>query len=165
MTDELTGLANRRSFFSQCKDEFKRAQRYRVPFSLLMLDIDEFKKINDTYGHDAGDQMLQCIAHTLRNKIREIDLLARLGGEEFGILLPNTKAEDASCLAERLRLAVEEQTCSAQESEMKVTVSIGITTFRDDMQNFEDVLKIADSAMYLAKNGGRNRIVFIAERK
>lgn len=159
MTDDLTGLHNRRSFFNRCREELKRVQRHPAPFSLLMLDIDHFKRINDTYGHEAGDTMLQDLAGALQRNIREIDLLARLGGEEFGILLPDTKTEDAVRLAERMRQAVEELTCTSGERNMRVTVSIGISTFRKEMQNFEDVLKNADTALYQAKSQGRNRIV------
>jgi diguanylate cyclase (GGDEF)-like protein/PAS domain S-box-containing protein len=159
MTDELTGVANRRLFFSQCAEEFKRARRYHAPFSIMILDFDGFKRINDTYGHDAGDLVLQCFASTLRANIREVDLVGRLGGDEFGVLLPNTAAKDATSLAERLRQAVENQECSIQERVMRGTVSVGVAAFGEDTQDFENMLKNADKAMYQAKDQGRNRVV------
>ncbi|MBN2387832.1 MAG: diguanylate cyclase [Anaerolineales bacterium] len=158
MTDDLTGLPNRRAFFGHCEEEFMRAQRYRVPFSLLIMDIDEFKLINDTFGHDAGDRMLQCLANTLRKNIREIDRIGRLGGEEFGVLLPNTKKEEAAHLAERLRQAVEAQHCTNGDLEMRVTVSVGVATC-EHVENLEAVVKGADRALYRAKDRGRNQVV------
>ncbi len=161
MTDELTGLTNRRSFFIQGEKEVKRALRYQTPLSMLMLALDGFKTINDTYGHDAGDQMLQCIANTIRENIREIDVVARLGGEEFSVMLPNTQAVDASKLAERLRLAVEGLYCPFQDQNMSVTMSIGVATFGNEISNLDTLLRNADTAMYQAKNQGRNRVVFL----
>jgi diguanylate cyclase (GGDEF)-like protein/PAS domain S-box-containing protein len=161
MTDELTGLTNRRSFFIQGEKEVKRAQRYQTPLSMLMLDLDGFKAINDTYGHDAGDLMLQCIANTIRENIREIDVVARLGGEEFSVMLPNTQAVDATKLAERLRLAVEGLHCPFQDQNMSVTMSIGVATFGNEISNLDTLLRNADTAMYQAKNQGRNRVVFL----
>jgi diguanylate cyclase (GGDEF)-like protein len=160
MTDELTGLFNRRSFFKRGKEEIRRSRRYHTPLSLLMIDIDNFKAVNDTYGHDAGDRMLRCVADTLQHSIRDIDLLARLGGEEFGILLPNTEAADAVKLAERLRLAVAQATCSLLEHQAGVTLSIGVTTYDQDIENIDHLLKDADTAMYRAKNLGRNQVVY-----
>jgi diguanylate cyclase (GGDEF)-like protein/PAS domain S-box-containing protein len=161
MTDELTRVANRRAFFMRGSEEIKRAQRYQTPLSLLMLDIDEFKLVNDTYGHDAGDVALKCVAKALQDNIRQIDLLARLGGEEFGILLPNTKATEAYRLAERLRAAIEKETCSSQNCIIRVTVSIGVAKLDEEMMNTDHLLKNADIAMYQAKNQGRNRVVYV----
>jgi diguanylate cyclase (GGDEF)-like protein len=160
MTDELTGLANRRSFFIRGGEEIKRAQRYQVPLSLIMLDIDEFKNINDTYGHEAGDLALQRVATTLQANIREVDALARLGGEEFGVLLPNTQSEDAIKLAERLRLAVQSESCQVQQNQkMNVTASIGVAAYSEGISDLDALLRNADVAMYQAKNQGRNRLV------
>jgi diguanylate cyclase (GGDEF)-like protein/PAS domain S-box-containing protein len=161
MADELTGLFNRRAFFKQGAEEIQRSQRYHSPLSLLMMDIDRFKTINDTYGHDAGDQMLRCVADTLQHHIRNVDTLARLGGEEFGILLPNTEAADAVKLAERLRLAVEQAICFGLEQERSVTVSIGVAKHDEEIQNIDYLLKDADAAMYQAKNQGRNQVVYL----
>jgi diguanylate cyclase (GGDEF)-like protein/PAS domain S-box-containing protein len=159
MTDDLTGLFNRRSFFKRGAEEIKRSQRYQFPLSLLMMDIDEFKTVNDTYGHDAGDRILCLVADTLRLHSREVDMVVRLGGEEFGILLPNTEEADAIILAERLRLAVEGATGSIQDQQVGVTTSIGVAVFGKEIQNIDHLLKNADTAMYQAKNQGRNRVV------
>jgi diguanylate cyclase (GGDEF)-like protein len=159
MTDELTGLQNRRSFFLRGGDETKRAHRYRTPLSLLMLDLDHFKQVNDTYGHDFGDLVLQCVAHALEDSIREVDVLARIGGEEFAILLPNTRPEAAAELGERLRSAVESETCSSRGRRLNVTVSVGVASYDHDLLDLDGMLRIADQAMYQAKNQGRNRVV------
>jgi diguanylate cyclase (GGDEF)-like protein/PAS domain S-box-containing protein len=164
MTDELTGLTNRRSFYIQGTKEIKRSQRYQTPFSLLMLDLDQFKTINDRFGHEAGDRTLQSIANTLLENIRETDLLARLGGEEFSVMLPNTTAKDAINLAERLRLAVEETRLPIEGQKVNVTVSIGVATYQEAISNFEDLLRNADAAMYQAKNQGRNRVVLLEKK-
>jgi diguanylate cyclase (GGDEF)-like protein len=124
-----------------------------------MLDIDGFKAVNDRFGHDAGDRMLQCVAKTMLENTREIDLVARLGGEEFGILLPNTDAEAASNLAGRLRLAIEKGTCTVQDHKMNVTVSIGVAFCSKLVTGLDALLKNADTAMYRAKRRGRNRVV------
>ncbi len=161
MTDELTGLANRRAFFIRGSEEIKKARRYRAPLTLIMLDIDRFKEINDTYGHEAGDTALQCIAKTLLENSREVDVAARLGGEEFCILLPNTAAADAVILAERLRLSIENENCFLQNQRMNVTVSVGVAAYSEGMPNLDALLRNADAAMYQAKNQGRNRVVLL----
>jgi diguanylate cyclase (GGDEF)-like protein len=159
MTDELTGLANRRSFFIQGKEEIKRARRFETPLTMIMLDINRFKIINDTYGHDAGDTVLQCIARTLQEGIREVDVAARLCGEEFGILLPHTKTEDAVVLAERLRIAIEAESCSGLYKKISVTASVGVAPYSMDMPHLDTLLRKSDVAMYQAKHEGRNRVV------
>ena len=126
-----------------------------------MFDIDSFKKINDTYGHDAGDSVLQCFAKTLQENVREVDIAARLGGEEFGILMPNTKAKEAVILAERLRLAIETKDCTVQNQSMHLTISVGVAIFNKEMSDLDALLKNADTAMYQAKNKGRNRVVLL----
>ena len=161
MTDELTGLANRRSFFKRGHEEIIRVVRYGAPLSLLLMDIDNFKRINDLFGHETGDRMLKSVAGTLRASIREVDMLARLGGEEFGILLPNTAAVEAVKLAERLRLEVERESGKVVEEGTGVTVSVGVTTFEEDMEDLDALLRMADVAMYQAKNQGRNRVVYM----
>jgi diguanylate cyclase (GGDEF)-like protein/PAS domain S-box-containing protein len=158
MTDDLTGLTNRRSFFIRGNNEIRRSERYRTPLSLLVLDLDRFKAVNDRFGHQAGDKMLKCIADTLLRNVREVDTLARLGGEEFGVLLPNTGSEDAARLAERLRAAVEEADCQVRNRKMQVTVSIGVASYRKEMPNLDAILKDADSALYRAKSRGRNQV-------
>ena len=162
MTDDLTGLANRRAFFIKGTDEIKRTQRYRTPLSLLMLDVDGFKSVNDRYGHEVGDLVLQCVTYKLVENVREIDIVARMGGEEFSILLPNTRAEDAVILAERLRQAIEIIHCPVQDQEIKVTVSIGVAAYHPDITDIDAMLRNADAAMYQAKNEGRNRVVLLS---
>ena len=126
----------------------------------MILDIDSFKNINDTFGHDAGDRALEGFANTLRESIRSSDILARLGGEEFGIILPNTGKVDAKVTAEKLRLAVEQQRLVVAETqEVSLTVSIGVSTVDKRINNFDALLKEADTALYQAKNRGRNIIV------
>ncbi len=159
MTDELTHAGNRRGFFTRGHEEIERTRRYQTPLSLMMLDIDEFKRVNDTCGHDAGDLVLQCVAKTIQQNIRETDMLARLGGEEFGILLPNTTTPEAGMMAERLREMVEKETCSNEDHRMGVTVSIGVAGFDNSITNIDHLLKNADAAMYRAKSLGRNRVV------
>ena len=159
MTDVLTGLHNRRSFFIHGKKEILRARRYQTPLSLLMLDLDRFKNINDAFGHDAGDSMLQCFAKELQKNIRETDIPARLGGEEFSALLPNTDRASAFLLAERLRQAVEAMSCRVLDQDLYVTVSIGISELHPDMASLTALLKEADAALYEAKEQGRNRVI------
>ncbi len=160
MTDELTGLANRRLFFIRGTEEINRARRYQTPLSLIMLDIDEFKKINDTYGHEAGDVILQCVAGTLREKIRGIDVVARVGGEEFCVLLPNTDVEAAAKLADRLMQSVGKKDCPIErDRRMNVTASVGVAAYSVEMSDLDSLLRDADAAMYQAKNQGRNRVV------
>jgi diguanylate cyclase (GGDEF)-like protein/PAS domain S-box-containing protein len=159
MVDELTGLTNRRAFFIKAGEEINKTKRYRPPLSAIMLDIDRFKSINDTYGHEAGDMALQCIAKTLLSNIRVVDVAARLGGEEFAILLPSTTAKKAMVLAERLRVAIAENHCILSDNKVSVTASLGVAEFSEGMQDLDDLLRNADSAMYQAKNQGRNRVV------
>ncbi len=159
LTDELTGLANRRSFFMHGAEEIGRARRYQVPLSVMMLDLDNFKDINDTYGHEAGDSTLQNVAEALRGSIREVDLVARLGGEEFGVLLPNTSAADAVPLAERIRQAIAREGGRGADPPVGVTTSIGVAGYRDDMPNIDALLRAADAALYQAKAEGRDRVV------
>jgi len=125
-----------------------------------MLDIDGFKNINDSYGHETGDLVLQRIANTLLKNIRAVDAVARLGGEEFSVLLPSTQSEDAVKLAERLRLAVEAESFEIREQQrMSVTASIGVAAYGDDTPDLDALLRNADAAMYQAKNQGRNRLI------
>lgn len=159
MSDELTGLANRRAFFARGEEEVKMARRYPGSLALLMLDIDRFKNINDNFGHHVGDQVLQLIAGTMQNLIREVDKLGRLGGEEFAILLPNTTLEEAETLAERLRLAVEKSTLLSDDQAITITISIGVAAFGGSIKTLDTLLRAADSALYRAKAQGRNRVI------
>ncbi|MDD2760481.1 MAG: diguanylate cyclase [Methylomonas sp.] len=158
-SDFLTDLTNRRYFFELAEAEFARALRYRKGLSLLMLDVDHFKSINDNYGHKIGDIALKTLAETMRRTLRQVDVLGRLGGEEFVAMLPETHADEAFEVAERLRLAVaatEMQTDTGLP--LRMTVSIGVATLSDATREVETLLKQADDALYAAKNGGRNQV-------
>jgi len=160
-TDPLTNLNNRRHFTTLLDREIKRCQRNGHPLSLLLLDLDRFKLINDQHGHDTGDTALQLFAATCRNVLRNIDVMGRLGGEEFCIFLPDTDREGAFVLAERIRKAVSEMDIPDKESNLpiKITVSIGVAVFDNMMgDRIEDMLQRADKALYRAKNEGRNRV-------
>ncbi len=160
ITDALTGLANRREFYQQLEREMRRAQRYQRPLSLLMLDLDHFKEYNDRFGHLAGDQALRETAEVLRQNTRTVDILARYGGEELAIILPETDLRRAAIQAERIRAAVDAHAYSSQEEdpERGLTVSIGVASVAREMRTVEDFVHEADQALYRAKTGGRNRL-------
>src|ERR1044071_5449919 len=155
-TDHLTGLANRRRFERQLEREVGRMSRFGHPFSLLMLDIDSFKNLNDSYGHDAGDEAIRRISKVLREGARGIDLAARIGGEEFAVILVETSKEGALEVAERLRAAIK-----ALEIPMAghITGSFGVAECRRDAQTSAGIVKAADVALYEAKRNGRDRVV------
>lgn len=156
-TDGLTGVANRAAFDEALTAELGRAARRREDASLLLLDIDHFKVLNDTYGHQRGDDVLRLVGATLRTTSRDFDTPARYGGEEFAVLLPATGKEDAVEVAERLRLAI-----AGMPSGVELTVSIGVATFPLDGADPEAVLAAADAALYASKRGGRNRVTAAA---
>ncbi len=156
--DSLTGLFNRRRFESILSVEFKRAARYQTSLSCLMIDIDHFKKVNDTYGHQGGDIVLREIVQLIQENIREVDTAARWGGEEFVVLSPNTAKENAKLSAARILKAVSEHTFTGL-GQQQITVSIGIAGMPDPaMDSKEKLLHAADLAMYEAKKNGRNRV-------
>lgn len=155
--DDLTGIWNRRYFFEMGKAEFLRSKRYKASFALIMIDVDHFKTINDTYGHAAGDEVLKKITAVLKKNLRDVDILARLGGEEFAVLLPNTETPGAEIVAERLRKAVESALFVFETREMPATISIGIADHKNS-DSLDELLKNADSALYLAKSQGRNTV-------
>ncbi len=156
-TDILTGLANRRAIIQRLKLETDRSNRNHHPLSLLMFDIDYFKKINDTWGHAAGDSILSAIGEVCRNT-RSIDLVGRWGGEEFVVILPDTNSENAAAVAERLRLIIADTIVTEGDTILKVTVSIGVTTSEFETK-YEVLLAHADTALYDAKYLGRNQVV------
>lgn len=158
-TDELTGLYNRRYFLESAKKELKRAQRYDHHFSFMMLDIDHFKKINDTFGHAVGDLALRHLASIMNNSLREVDIKGRLGGEEFCILLPGTKLDNAVLLAERMRKKIENTPFNNYDKAITFTVSIGVTAYSSGIKNIDELLIIADDGLYEAKALGRNCVV------
>ncbi|MDQ3821376.1 MAG: diguanylate cyclase [Acidobacteriota bacterium] len=154
-TDHLTGLANRRRFERQLEREVERTLRYNRHFCLLLLDIDHFKSVNDGFGHDAGDEVLRRLAKTLQAETRGIDLAARIGGEEFAVILPETDLEGAMDVAERLRAAIS----SAEIPPVgRVTASFGVAEFPVCAPTGRELLAATDAALYEAKNAGRNRI-------
>lgn len=157
-TDPLTGISNRRYFMEQAELELASAHRYQNPLTLLMLDVDLFKSINDTHGHKAGDAALQKLAKVCRETLREIDIVGRLGGEEFAILLPQTEPEQALEAAERLRLALANARIHLDGEEIGFTVSIGLATLDAKHDTIDNLIHCADQALYVAKRSGRNRI-------
>ncbi len=157
-TDPLTGLANRRHFLAQVERELERFQRYAEPVALLMLDLDHFKQVNDRYGHAAGDTVLQHFAAVAQNALRKIDILGRLGGEEFAALLPDTRIEGARRLAERLRRTVADSPAVSPTGEVRFTVSVGLTLLAPGDRDAGAILTRADRALYRAKDRGRNRV-------
>ena len=159
--DSLTGVNNRRTFIEVGQELLEQARRYEKPLSLLMIDIDYFKKINDSYGHVFGDHVLKTVANLLNNNIRVCDTLARFGGEEFVIILPETTGEDAVELAEKLRVLIE-HACISYEGEQTIncTVSIGVAQFDAEIENLNELINRADIALYRAKETGRNKALF-----
>lgn len=160
-TDYLTGLKTRGYFEQQLELEIKRSERKKTHFSLLMIDIDFFKQLNDRYGHHAGDQVLRDVASILMKEMREVDTLARYGGEEFVIILPETTGPGARLVAERLRRAVEQAKffAGSPSAVERLTISIGIAVFDTDAQFRRDLIEFADAALYTAKARGRNQTV------
>ncbi|MEW8505060.1 MAG: sensor domain-containing diguanylate cyclase [Candidatus Thiodiazotropha sp.] len=159
--DELTGLSNRRELKKVAETEFKRAYRFKRDYSILMIDLDNFKSINDVYGHSVGDDVLKHNATICLNSTRSEDLLARYGGEEFVMLLPETDKTGARQLAERICREVREQPYDSDRGPIAVTVSIGVSEIDPGDINYSDILERADSALYQAKRGGRDRVASI----
>lgn len=162
-TDSLTGLRNRRYFMHRAGEEFERARRYRLPLALLMLDADHFKAINDRYGHPIGDQVLQALARRGQELLRDVDLFARIGGEEFAILLPQTDLDAARVVAERLRQRVASTPIATDQGPLTLTISLGLTGFDATVIDFDTLLRRADAALYRAKQNGRNRTEVLPE--
>jgi diguanylate cyclase (GGDEF)-like protein len=163
-TDPLTGAKNRRSFMQLFQQEITRFQRYRKPFALLILDIDHFKVINDTYGHAVGDNVLKKLVIESEVIVRESDVFARWGGEEFIILLPESDVHQASTVAERLRNQLSKTEMSSKDGTLiRYTVSIGMRVVEKDETDIttKDIIREADEALYMAKKNGRNRVVML----
>lgn len=157
-TDVLTGVSNRRHFETQAQREVVRAQRHGEPLSLLILDVDHFKRINDTHGHDVGDDVLKVLAAMAAQELREHDLLARFGGEEFVALLPNTGLDGALIVAERLRAVLGACQVAVDEETVQFTVSVGVAQLADGAADLGVMIKAADKALYQAKRQGRNQV-------
>ncbi|VAX24133.1 hypothetical protein MNBD_NITROSPINAE03-908 [hydrothermal vent metagenome] len=165
ITDGLTSLLNHRVFHERLSSEFDRSKRFKQPLSLMMADIDFFKKVNDTYGHPVGDQILKAIADKLKAHLRTVDVVARYGGEEYAMLLPQTDAGMARVVAERIRTDIESESFATDKGKLKVTVSLGICdTTAGDFDSGAQLLSKADEALYKAKNGGRNQTVIYNQK-
>jgi len=159
-TDALTSAYNRRYFMSKLEEEVKRVRRYKRPSSLMMIDVDHFKKINDTFGHDVGDHVLIALVKLLEDKVRQLDTVARIGGEEFAILMPETSEKDALILVNRLLDAARAAAITVADDTVRFTISVGCTEFDADTLDGEGILKMADMALYDAKRSGRDQVVF-----
>lgn len=157
-TDSLTGLNNRRRYEALFRQEFKRSRRYRSRLSLFVLDLDNFKQINDNYGHSAGDIALQKLADLCRSSLREADIIGRLGGEEFVVLLPDTGGSDAYNVADRLREKISEMEIETDHGRFTLTATIGVAETSPDDKDIEDLVRRADTALYKGKAAGKNRV-------
>lgn len=154
--DSLTGLYTRRYLFERLTEELNRSKRYNLKFAFLMIDIDDFKKCNDTHGHLVGDVILKEVARIIKESIREIDLAARFGGEEFSLVLPETDKKGALMVGERIRKRINENIFKAYDEKLKITVSAGISIYPDNSQKAEDIVDKSDQALYKAKTLGKN---------
>jgi diguanylate cyclase (GGDEF)-like protein/PAS domain S-box-containing protein len=159
VTDPLTGARNRRYFMDKTRTEIARARRYELPLSLLTMDIDHFKVVNDTLGHDTGDEVLKSCVTAWGNTLRQTDIFSRIGGEEFAVLLVQTGGDQALSMAERLRKTIETLEISCGREPVRVTVSIGVTSFRGGEDSLDQMMKRSDTALYTAKEKGRNQVV------
>lgn len=158
ITDNLTGLPNRRALSDELARELSRARRHNLPTSFLMIDIDHFKRVNDTLGHQAGDAVLVDVANAVRSETRNQDVVARYGGEEIAVLLPQTTLVEAVYVAERIRVAVERLVSRYRGNEICVTVSVGCAALSEADVQFEDLVRRADAKLYEAKHTGKNRV-------
>ncbi|MCM8826629.1 MAG: GGDEF domain-containing protein [Candidatus Omnitrophica bacterium] len=156
--DYLTGVFNRRHIMERFSEEFERAKKFSFNISFLMVDVDDFKKLNDTYGHIVGDVILREIAYSLKENIREIDSIGRLGGEEFAIILPETNKGSAIIVAKRMQERIALKKIKAFDEKINVTVSIGVSSYPQDSLSSDMLMEIADKAMYKAKQSGKNRV-------
>ncbi len=160
ITDSLTQVYCRRYFLERFSEELKRSQKNKLSLSFLMIDSDNFKRFNDRYGHLTGDAILRQVSKTITLAVRQIDFIGRYGGEEFSIVLSETDREQAAFAAERIRQAIAGAAIKVYDEELKVTVSIGVSTFPDNALNMQDLIEMADQALYLAKETGKNKVCF-----
>lgn len=157
-TDPLTNMLNRRAFFECGSIEVERSLRYKSPLALIMIDLDHFKSINDNYGHAAGDNTLLSVANTLKSIIRNVDIIGRIGGEEFAVIVPHADLELATELAQRLRLGIEDTEIIIDDMSINITACFGVTSINVKNESLDEALKRADEALYMAKDNGRNRV-------
>jgi diguanylate cyclase (GGDEF)-like protein len=171
ITDSLTGLYNRRHFNQLAESEITRALRYTRPLSVMMLDIDFFKRVNDTFGHTSGDMVLKMVAKTVKERVRSNDIPARYGGEEFIVLLPETTAADAAIVAENLRCSIEASTAQGEKHPITITASFGVSDHLEKTKSIpnerviSEFISKADQALYASKNAGRNRVTVFEPEK
>jgi diguanylate cyclase (GGDEF)-like protein len=158
-TDFLTGALNRRAFQLAFRSAIERCRRYGIPLSLIMLDLDHFKRVNDTHGHQAGDAVLREASSRIRATLRDSDIFGRLGGEEFALLLPHTDLDEGAVVAERLRAAIADEPVDVGVALVPITTSVGLTALRTQPDPIDTMMRRADEALYAAKAGGRNRTV------
>ena len=164
-TDELTGVLNMRAFAAVSERVFHQAERYARPFSVLMVDSDSLKSVNDNYGHEAGNRLLRIMVQCIQNQLRQSDLVARYGGDEFVVLLPETPCTGSVGVAERIRTSIETALLATRETRVTATVSIGVACYPTHGSDLESVMDKADQAMYASKSGGKNRTtVFGADK-
>jgi len=163
VTDELTGLYNRRAFQHALDKELRRSKRYQKSLSLIMLDIDGFKEINDTFGHQAGDEVLKTLAAYLRSGVRDTDLIARYGGDEFAIILPETKAHEAAVLAERLKNSISHHSVTIEETPHPITLSIGIADISNNGMSSDELIRRADHVLYRSKGDGGDAVKILSD--
>lgn len=163
LTDDLTALNNRRAFFQYAHNIHDQAMRYNRGYSVMILDIDDFKQVNDHFGHATGDVAIRHVADAIRTISRAADIPGRIGGEEFAICLPATSLDEGTILADRLRLTINEPGVPLEATTLQLTVSVGIAQYRQGDETFEEILKRADNALYMAKSQGRNRLVILDE--
>jgi diguanylate cyclase (GGDEF)-like protein len=162
-TDELTKAHNRRYFFEKLNQEFSRAKRYNQVFSIIMLDIDDFKLVNDEFGHPVGDELLIMLAKVCRDTSREVDEFARIGGDEFAYLLPGLEQQGAEAFADRLRSSLSKYKLTYRDSQIHVTVSLGIISWTPEHENINDMLIQLDAALQQAKVTGKNKVATNSE--
>ena len=162
-TDDLTGLLNMRAFNLVLEKEIARVTRYAQPFTVIMVDVDGLKTVNDHYGHTAGSRLIKIIGQSIRDCVRTSDVLARYGGDEFVILMSHTSTEHARTAAERIRAAIHNTSFDMKGVRISNTVSIGIASFPECVEDAADVLDKADIALYQSKQGGRNKVTYYDE--
>jgi diguanylate cyclase (GGDEF)-like protein len=156
-TDHLTGLFNRGYWELRLIQEFKRFDRYEQPSTLIMMDIDHFKKVNDKYGHTVGDDVIRQVSRAIKEQVRDLDIAGRYGGEEFGIILTNTDVEGAAVFAERLRTTIEKLVVYSEGQQVRFTISLGISQLTESTVDHRAWIERSDHALYQSKEGGRNR--------